>query len=80
MADEPSADEKAELALRLWEALAAKLIRSGVITTDVTDSIISREFGKAIEDPGITRILEAMTLRLHDREGEVPAGDQPHEP
>ena len=80
MAETASADEKADLALRLWEALTTKLIRQGLITTDVTDSVIAREFGRAIEDPAITRILEAMTRRFHDLPDEVPADDQHNEP
>ena len=80
MAEEVRADQKADLALRLWEALAAKLIRAGVISTDVTDSIIAQEFGTNWENAGIMRRLEAMTRRFHDLPDEAQGGDQPPEP
>lgn len=80
MADEMSADEKAEMALRLWEALTMKLLRAGVISTDTTDSIISREFGDHWESAGIMQRLEAMTRRFHGLPDAVPGGDQPREP
>ncbi len=78
MADELSTDEKAELALGLWEGLAARLIKKGVITSfDAGMAIFACEQEDWWNDR-INAHTSAMLQRLHGAPDEAEDDEIPY--
>lgn len=78
MANEMSADDKAELALRLWEFLAMALVEKGVLSmTEATLPLTKAEM-EDFENRALKARTLAMLRRMHGLPDEEQGDDLPY--
>lgn len=76
-----TADEKAEIAIKLWEGLAGRLIAKGIITADTAGAAMGEPLVEAAIEgrADITRYLDAILRRLNGLPDRDPEEGEPDE-